>query len=168
MPSPALADFSCNEFAVLDYVDAIIQRYSRVSVREAGQYVISKYCPNAMFTCDEHIEWGTKFATKIIVNIFYNNKQKLTADSVRKEAVKTFKKTTKRKVTYYIDSKGLTLFSYYIFIFSSRGFLVYYILFGCIHPPHVFSPLLEYKSEKHYNLYPPHTHTYIPIPGLKL
>ena len=71
MPSPALADFSCN--------GSIIQRYSIVSVREAGQYVISKYCPNAMFTCDEHIEWGTKFATKI-VNIFYNNKQKLTAD----------------------------------------------------------------------------------------
>ena len=95
MPSPALADFSCNGFAVLDYVDAIIQRYSRVSVREAGQYVISKYCPNAMFTCDGHIEWSTKFATKIIVNIFYDNKQKLTADSVRKEAVKTFKKREK-------------------------------------------------------------------------
>ena len=97
VPSPALADFSCNGFAVLDYVDAIIQRYSRVSVREAGQYVISKYCPNAMFTCDEHIEWDTKFATQIIVNIFYNNKQKLTADSVRKEAVKTFKKRQREK-----------------------------------------------------------------------
>ena len=95
VPSPALADFSCNGFAVLDYVDAIIQRYSRVSVREAGQYVISKNCPNVYMR--EHIEWGTKFATQIIVNIFYNNKQKLTAVSVRKEAVKTFKKRQREK-----------------------------------------------------------------------
>ena len=46
---------------------------------------------------DEHIEWGTKFATKIIVNIFYNNKRKLTAVSVRKEAVKPFKKRQREK-----------------------------------------------------------------------
>ena len=35
------------------------------------------------FTCSEHIEWGIKFATKIIVNVFFNNKQNLPTDSVK-------------------------------------------------------------------------------------
>ena len=60
------------------------------SVREAGEYVISKFCSNTMLICTEQIECGTNFATKVIVTMVLNNKQKLTTDSVRKKVVKTF------------------------------------------------------------------------------
>ena len=97
IPSKALANFSCNGFAVLDIVDPIIQRYTKISAREAGEYVIKNYCANDLFTCYEHLEWGIKFASKIIVNVFYNNKQKLDTDLVRKSDVKAFKKRQREK-----------------------------------------------------------------------
>ena len=44
------------------------------------------------FTCDRHSEWGFRFSLKIIIKVFYNNKQKFAADAARKEAVVDFKK----------------------------------------------------------------------------
>ena len=36
--------------------------------------------------------WGLQFAIKSVINIFYNNKQKITADSVRNDVITGFKK----------------------------------------------------------------------------
>ena len=45
------------------------------------------------FTCD----WGIKFSSRIVVNIFYNNKQKLDTDAVRKSDIVAFKKRQRTK-----------------------------------------------------------------------
>ena len=41
------------------------------------------------FTCQEHKEKGQKFASRAVINIYFNNKRKkLSADSVMKDKVK--------------------------------------------------------------------------------
>ena len=41
------------------------------------------------FTCQEHKEKGQKFAYRRVINIHFNNKRKLSTDSVMKDKVKT-------------------------------------------------------------------------------
>ena len=50
-----------------------------------------------LFTCQEHKEKGHKFANRAVINIYFNNKRKLSTDSVMKDKVKTFKKDKERK-----------------------------------------------------------------------
>ena len=96
VPSKSLAEFVCTSFAILDYIENDILATS-VPVRKATTYVLQQYGPKCEFTCEEHKNWGFVFATKIVINIFYNNKQKLAADSVRKDAVCGFKKRHRDK-----------------------------------------------------------------------
>ena len=42
------------------------------------------------FICEEYKEKGQKFASSAIVNIYFNNKRKLSTGSVMKDKVKTF------------------------------------------------------------------------------
>ena len=44
------------------------------------------------FTCQEHKEKGQKFDSRAVTNIYFNNKWKLSTESVLKDKVKTFKK----------------------------------------------------------------------------
>ena len=44
------------------------------------------------FTCQEHKEKGQKFANRAVISIYFNNKRKLSTDSVMKDKIKTFKK----------------------------------------------------------------------------
>ena len=96
-PSKSLSNFTKHAFAILDMVDTIIQKYEDLSARNAGTYVLKKYCVINNFTCIEHFDWGLKFASKIVVNIFYNNKQKMDTDAVRKSDLDAFK-TRQRKI----------------------------------------------------------------------
>ena len=66
--------------------------FQSISTRTAAEYVLKKYSQRVHFTCEDHAEWGMHYSTKIIINIFYNNKQKIAADSVRKDVVSGFKK----------------------------------------------------------------------------
>ena len=50
-----------------------------------------KYSEPVRFTCEAHVEWGMKFSSRIITNIFYNNKQKIATDTVRMDVVPGFK-----------------------------------------------------------------------------
>ena len=95
MPSRCLADFVCNSFAILDYLEHDIIAFE-IPVAKAATYTLKRYCPVSNFICETHRDWGFKFATKIIVNIFFNNKQKQAKHSVRKEAVSTFKTRSKK------------------------------------------------------------------------
>ena len=45
-----------------------------------------------MFTSHEHKEKGQKFANRAVMNIYSDNRGKLSTDSVMKDKVKTFKK----------------------------------------------------------------------------
>ena len=86
-----LADFTCSCFAVLDYTSKFIEKESAVPARTVAEYILDTFAPKIEFTCDIHKDWGFRFATKIIINIFFNNKQKIAADAVRKDAVVAFK-----------------------------------------------------------------------------
>ena len=85
IPSPSLAEFVSNCFAILDSVDDKITIFQSISTRPAAEYVLKKYSQRVHVTCEDHAEWGMHYSTKIIINIFYNNKQKIVADSVRKD-----------------------------------------------------------------------------------
>ena len=94
-PSRYLADFVCNSFAILDYLKHDIIAFE-IPVTKAATYTLKRYGRVLNFTCETHRDWGFKFATKIFVNIFFNNKQKQAKDSVRKEAVSTFQTRSKK------------------------------------------------------------------------
>ena len=97
VPSPNLADFVCSCFAVLDFVGDHIQKYQVINVRQVSNNILQQYAPRVDFTCIDHVKWGFNFATKSIINIFFNNKEKIASDSVRKDAVVDFKKRQRLK-----------------------------------------------------------------------
>lgn len=59
--------------------------------------MLQTFCNNISFTCESHADWGGVLSRRIIVNVFYNNKQKLQNDEVRKDALKAFKKRQREK-----------------------------------------------------------------------
>ena len=58
VPSKSLADLLC---------------YS--GFRSSATFVLRCYGPESDFICVNYLDWGFNFATKITVNIFFNNKQ---------------------------------------------------------------------------------------------
>ena len=61
-------------------------------VAKVATYILKRYGSFPHFSCNMHHDWSFKFASKIVVNIFFNNKQKKSEDLVRKETVTGFKK----------------------------------------------------------------------------
>ena len=59
--------------------------------------VLNRFAPKPNFTCEEHEQWGMRFALKPIINIFFKNKEKLLNDTVRKDGVAAFKKLKRKK-----------------------------------------------------------------------
>ena len=49
-----------------------------------------------LFVSQEHKEKGQKFANRRVTNIYFDNKRKLSTDSVMKDKVKIFKKDKER------------------------------------------------------------------------
>ena len=37
-------------------------------------YVLRRFGPEFDFTCVNHLDWGFNFATKMIINTFFNNR----------------------------------------------------------------------------------------------
>ena len=88
--------FFCACFAILEYADQFIVKKIMNPQQESLQnkfweYILQNYC----FTREKHIEKGLIFAIKIVVNIFYNNKQKVSSDEVGKNTVECFLKKAK-------------------------------------------------------------------------
>ena len=96
VPPKELADFVCSSFAILDFVENVILSVDK-SVTKSAMYTLKQYGPSCEFCCRYHKDWGLKFASKIVVNIFFNNKQKQSKDIVRKDAVSAFKTRQRSK-----------------------------------------------------------------------
>ena len=95
IPPKELAEFVCSCFAILDFVECDILSIGQVT--RSAMYVL-KYCgPKCEFCCQYHIDWGGKFASKIVVNLYFNNKQKQAKDCVRIDSVESFKTRQRRK-----------------------------------------------------------------------
>ena len=90
VPSRQMAEFVCACFAILEYADQFIVKNHESTTRVSAEQVLGIYSPKYSFTCEKHIEKGLVFAIKIVVNIFYNNKQKISSDEVRKNTVECF------------------------------------------------------------------------------
>ena len=97
IPSNQMAEFVGTCFAILDYADKFIAKHNQSTIRESAEIILETYSPKYIFTCEQHSEKGLKFASKIVVNIFYNNKQRLASDEIRKQAVNYFKKRQRSK-----------------------------------------------------------------------
>ena len=66
-------------------------------VRGAYTRILDLFAPKPVICCSRHAQWGLRFASKIIINSFYNNKETVAADSVRKDGVAAFKKNKRKK-----------------------------------------------------------------------
>ena len=93
----SLVDFGCSSLALLDYFDDFVTRQDNVNIRDAGYRVLHKCLPQHNFSCEVHQEVALKLAVGMIVNIYYNNKQKRKNDSTVKDAITGFKKRQKSK-----------------------------------------------------------------------
>ena len=55
--------------------------------------VLPKYLNKVVnFVCVNHKHWAVRFSVQACINIFYNNEQKITNQSVRKDQIKDYKK----------------------------------------------------------------------------
>ena len=88
IPLSLLSDFTCSCFSTIDNVEDILKTYPSINVHDACQNILKEYVPNFNLTCPLHNTWGFKYTTKIIINIFFNNKQKATTSNVRREALR--------------------------------------------------------------------------------
>ena len=61
----------------------------RIAAKHVLFHILNSFEP---FTSQEHKEKGQKFANRAVINIYFDNKRKLSTDSVIKDKVKTFKK----------------------------------------------------------------------------
>ena len=97
IPSSYLNEFVQSSFAVLDYAHGLMRKHNITSVRDTATKILGRYAPRVAFTCEKHIEWGHIFATKSIVNVFFNNQKKVDNDTVRKDTVVGFKAPKRQK-----------------------------------------------------------------------
>ena len=84
-------------FKILNYVSEILQQKRLVNVREICSIVLRSHAPQIGFTCEDHIEWGFKFATKSVINCFFNNAENIDNNKVRKDGVVAFKRLKRDK-----------------------------------------------------------------------
>ena len=75
VPSRQLADFVCGSFAILDFLEKEIILLG-MPVAKVATYILKRYGSFPHFSCNMHHDWSFKFASKIVVNTFFNNKQK--------------------------------------------------------------------------------------------
>ena len=90
-PNPFLSEFVCHAFSILDFISPIVLKHSSIPTRSLSERILSKMfdtLDTTNFTCQDHQDWGKKYTLRIIVNIFYNNQQKVSNDNVRKEQIK--------------------------------------------------------------------------------
>ena len=97
VPSSPLAEFVCCCFAILDFTSKYIETFCPVNVSKAAASILREYSPLVRFTCIDHLEWGFRFSTKSIINVFFNNKEKIATDLIRRDNVVAFKKRQRTK-----------------------------------------------------------------------
>ena len=70
-PSQPLSDFICHLFSILDIISPIIIKHCSYSFSiKSFAEVFKIYCNSVNFICDNHQEWGIKYGSRIVINIF--------------------------------------------------------------------------------------------------
>ena len=97
VPSAKLAEYTSHCFAIMDYSYNIVKAHGVRDVRAAYTQIFDRFSPQIDICCSKHNNWGLKFAAKIVINTFFNNKQTVSSDSARKDTVVAFKKRQRTK-----------------------------------------------------------------------
>ena len=95
VPSAKLAEYTSHCFAIMDFSYNIVQAHGVSDVWAAYTQIFDRFSPQIDICCSKH--WGLKFAAKIVINTFFNNKQTVSSDSARKDTVVAFKKRQRTK-----------------------------------------------------------------------
>ena len=90
-------EYTSHCFAIMDYSYNIVQALGVSDVRAAYTQIFDRFSPQIDICCSKHNNWGLKFAAKIVINTFFNNKQTVSSDSARKDIVVAFKKRQRTK-----------------------------------------------------------------------
>ena len=98
IPSPNLVNYVCDAFAVLSATENILINQSKLTSRNAAKEALSYMMGCCNFTCENHKVDGQKFVISTIVNVFFNNKRKISTASVRKDNVASFKKQKRETI----------------------------------------------------------------------
>ena len=103
-PSQDLADFVAHRFSSLDIASPLITQYaSSISMKYLSEEILNILADQVYFSCEKHLSKVKRITISININTYYNNKQKIAIDSVRKQQVVDFKARQRHK-WYYISS----------------------------------------------------------------
>ena len=91
IPSNQLSHYVCDAFAILDATIDIIND-SGFTARNAAEFILKESLINTGFSCEKDAEKACRKINRIITNIFFNNKRKISTGSVVEDRIKTFKK----------------------------------------------------------------------------
>ena len=75
VPSAKLAEYTSHCFAIMDFSYNIVQAHGVRDLRTAYTQIFDKFSPQIDICCSKHNNWELKFAAKIVINTFLNNKQ---------------------------------------------------------------------------------------------
>ena len=92
VPLKEFAKFLWSCFAILDFVECDLLSIDQVT--RSAMYVLKYYGPKCEFCCQYHLDWGVKFASKIVINIYLitnKNKRKTVFVKTQWRAVKPVK-----------------------------------------------------------------------------
>ena len=84
MPSSQLAEFVFCCFDILDFTSQHIETFCPVNISKGAVSILREYSPLVSITCIDHLEWGFRISIKSIINVFFNNKEKIETDLIRK------------------------------------------------------------------------------------
>ena len=74
VPSSPMAEFVCASFAILDYTDKFISKDINSTTQSAAQIILKLYTPKSVFTCEDHIDRGLKFAARLLILFITTNR----------------------------------------------------------------------------------------------
>ena len=78
LPSNEIKHYVCYSFAIIDLVeDTLLHKFSNIPIKSAARYVLLHFGSNIVFACPNHLDFTSNLVSKIIVNGYFNNKQKL-------------------------------------------------------------------------------------------
>ena len=97
IPSIVLRDFIFQTFSIIiDFILPTIKTITK-NVWSISERALLNPEYSTNFTCDLYKEWGEKLAARTVINVSFNNGQKYTNESVRKEQTVDFKKRQGKK-----------------------------------------------------------------------
>ena len=90
--SPNLVNYVCDAFAVLVASENVLMNQSKLTSRNAAKEALSYMMGYCNFACENHKVDSQKVILGTIVNVLFNNKRRISTESVRKDNVASFKK----------------------------------------------------------------------------